>query len=107
MLKAEAVAERRSKARERGAASEFAVAGWVVEVVLVIGTSPPDRRLFAVGVEKAAEAREVVLRFPGILSSDERIVRRPLSPNELSTLQLRTAAVRPYGPASKQISAGR
>lgn len=100
MPEAEAVAKSRSPA-SAGMTRELAAAGWVVEVVLVIGNRPPDRRLFAVGLEKAAEAREAVLRFPGIVRADERTARRPLSVNELSSLRLRTGAVRSYGPATE------
>jgi hypothetical protein len=101
MPKAEAVAKSRSPASAGVATRELAAAGWVVEVVLVIGDRPPDRRLFAVGLETAAEAREAVLRFPGIVRADERTARRPLSANELSSLRLRTGAVRSYGTATE------
>jgi hypothetical protein len=65
MPKAEAVAKGKSSASAGPVPRELAAAGWVVEVVLVIGDRPADRRLFAVGLEKAAEAQEAVLRFPG------------------------------------------
>ena len=101
MPKAEAVAKSRSNASAGVVPRQLAAAGWVVEVVLVIGDRPADRRLFAVGLEEATEAQEAVLRFPGIMRADERTVRRPLSPNELSSLGLRTGAVRSYGRASE------
>jgi hypothetical protein len=78
-------------------AQEFAVSGWVVEVLLMPAGHSPDSRFFAVGTPHAAEAAEAVLRYPGLMRSDRRIARRPLSPAELSELRLRTGAVRPYG----------
>jgi len=76
---------------------ELAVAGWVVEVALVIAGNPAERRFFAVGLEDAAEAEEAVLRYPGLMIEDPRTARRPLSANEIISLELRTQAIRPYG----------
>lgn len=55
---------------------------------------PLDRRFFAVGTELAANAEESVLLCPGILRSDQRIAKRPLSSAELSDLRLKDGAVR-------------
>lgn len=74
----------------------LATAGWVVEVVLVFDTQT-DHRFFAVGMAEAADAEELVLRFPGVMREDERVARRRLSARELASLQLRTEAVRSYG----------
>jgi len=74
---------------------DFAACGWVVEVIMP--EWPLDRRLFAVGVELAADAEESVLLYPGVLRSDQRVARRRLSSAELSDLRLRVAAVRSFG----------
>jgi len=76
-------------------ADGFAAWGWVVEVTMP--EWPADRRLFAVGMELAADAEESVLLFPGILQSDQRVAKRRLSSVELSDLKLRVAAVRSFG----------
>ena len=73
----------------------FAAFGWVVEVIMP--EWPLDRRLFAVGMELAADAEESVLLYPGVSRSDQRVARRRLSSAELSNLRLRVAAVRPSG----------
>jgi hypothetical protein len=78
-------------------AQEFTVSGWLVEVVLMPARHSPDRRFFAIRTLHAAEAAEAVLRYPGLMRSDQRIARRPLSPAELSELRLSTDAVRAYG----------
>jgi hypothetical protein len=75
---------------------EFAISGWLVEVVLMPVSQWSDRRFFAVGAQNAAEATESVLRYPGIVRTDRRSARRPLSAAELSNLSLRWEAVRPY-----------
>ena len=76
-------------------ADGLAACGWVVEVAMP--EWPADRRLFAVGMELAADAEEFVLLYPGILRSDQRVAKRRLSPVELSHLKLRIAAVRSFG----------
>jgi hypothetical protein len=58
---------------------------------------PIDRRFFAVGTELAENAEELVLLYPGILRSNQRIAKRLLSSVELFDLTLKIAAVRPYG----------
>ena len=77
----------------------FAISGWVVEVVMVMANDrPPERRFFAVAMQAAAGALgPAVLRYPGLLETDKRIARRPLSLSELFDLRLRTEAVRPFG----------
>jgi hypothetical protein len=57
---------------------------------------PPDRRFFAVAASQAADAVELVLRYPGLEPSDQRVARRFLSSAELANLELKTEAVRPY-----------
>lgn len=84
-------------------AAEFAKAGWLVEVILVIGNKSPERRFFAVGVGNAAEAEAALLRYPGILHEDQRIARRVLALRELSDLRLRIEAIRPYASAPNML----
>lgn len=81
---------------------EFATSGWVVEANLADAGEPPDRRFFAVGLAGAEEAVEAVLGYPGLTHKDRRIALRPLTPEEISSLRLRTQAVRPYGWAIKR-----
>lgn len=74
---------------------KLAGAGWVVEVSLA-GESRNERVLFAVGEDTATAAEKAVLRYPGIYQSDPRIAQRPLSPVEISRLQLMPGGVRPF-----------
>jgi hypothetical protein len=69
--------------------------GWIVEVVLTAPDDQPDARFFAVGTQQATEAERAILRYPGILSTDKRIVRRRLSAKEIAGLGLEAQAVRP------------
>ena len=73
------------------------MSGWIVEANLADAGEPPDRRFFAVGVVTADEAVEGVLRYPGLTREDARVALRPLTPEEIARLKLRTDAVRPYG----------
>ena len=68
--------------------------GWAVEVTMLIG-GRRESRWFAVCSQSASEAKREVLRFPGILESDEVVVRRALSENEIQGLSLQQGAVRP------------
>jgi hypothetical protein len=78
---------------------EFAASGWVVGVDLAeLG----DRRFFAVGLAEAYEAVEAVLLYPGLAREDSRFAVRLLSPEEISKLELRARAIRPYGDALKR-----
>lgn len=95
MLKVDIVEDRRPV--EADASGEFARCGWVVEVVLVDFGEPGERTFFAVGVEHARESEQAVLRYPGLAPADQRRARRLLSSKELTALELRTGAVRPYG----------
>jgi hypothetical protein len=98
MLKAERrIARSQPAVSSADLAWEFATAGWVVEIELIIAGHAPDRRFFAVGVEDAAEAEKEVLSYPGILPQDRRVARRLLSLDEIFGMKLRTRAVRPYG----------
>ena len=85
-----------------GVAEEFATSGWLVEVNLMPG-DPADRRFFAVAAAHASEAVDAVLRYPGLMRSDRRIARRPLSPAELFNLKLRVEAVRPLRQSLKGV----
>jgi len=76
--------------------SEFAAAGWVVEVNLAGGDTPADPRFFAVGLPTAEEATQAVLRYPGMMREDQRIAIRPLSREEIFSLGLMPQAVRPH-----------
>ena len=76
---------------------EFATSGWLVEADLAEAGEPPDRRFFAVGLATADQAVEGVLRYPGLTREDPRFALRPLTPEEIARLRLRTEAVRPYG----------
>jgi hypothetical protein len=78
---------------------ELAQHGWVVEVIL-IESGRTDSRLFAVAATTTLEAESLVLRFPGLLVSDNRIARRPLSIDDISNLKLRPGGVRSYIHAS-------
>ena len=82
--------------------SEFAAAGWVVEVNLAGADTPADPRFFAVGLATAEEATQAVLRYPGIMREDQRIAIRPLSREEIFGLGLMTQAVRPHRNAARQ-----
>jgi hypothetical protein len=78
-------------------ASDQALAsmGWLVEVNT--GTDEhPDLRWLAVTIPNAADAEREVLRFPGLLESDRRTAKRPLSLHEISQMKLMAGAVRPY-----------
>lgn len=68
--------------------------GWAVEVTMLIGDRR-ESRWFAVGCQSVSEAKREILRFPGILESDEVTVRRTLSQNEIQSLNLQRGAVRP------------
>ena len=80
-------------------AQAYAMSGWVVEADLANPGEPPDRRFFAVGLAASDEAVEAVLGYPGLRREDRRCAIRLLSREEISTLRLRPAAVRPYGAA--------
>ena len=80
-----------------GLARDLASAGWVVELVLVFADNSVEHRYFAVGLERAADAQEAVLRYPGVTRNDPRNARRPLTPIELAHLGLRQDTIRPYG----------
>ncbi len=88
--------------RTPAVAPEFAMSGWIVQADLADAGKPPDRRFFAVGVATAVEAVEAVLRYPGLMREDPRIALRPLTPEEIARLRLRTEAVRPYGHLMKR-----
>lgn len=74
---------------------DLARAGWIVEVRVQTATSF-ESRLFAVGISSAIQAETDVLRVPGLLHSDQRIAKQPLSINEIEALRLREGGVRPY-----------
>jgi hypothetical protein len=74
----------------------FATSGWVVATDLADIGQPSDRRFFAVGLAEADEAVEAVLRYPGLAREDRRFAIRRLSQEEISKLELRAQAVRPY-----------
>jgi len=76
---------------------DLASAGWVVELVLAFADGSVERRYFAVGLERAVDAEEAVLRYPGVTRNDPRNARRPLTPIELAHLALRQDTIRPYG----------
>jgi hypothetical protein len=98
MLKTASVKAASTKGPSRAAAvtPEFAMSGWIVEADLADAGEPPDRRFFAVGLATADEAVEGVLRCPGLTREDPRFALRPLTPEEIAHLRLRTEAVRPY-----------
>ena len=75
----------------------LATSGWVVEVNLAGVGEPADLRFFAVGLAAANDAEQAILRYPGMLSEDNRVAIRPLSPMEIHSLGLRPQAVRSYG----------
>jgi hypothetical protein len=80
-----------------GLARDLASAGWVVELVLVFADNSVEHRYFAVGLERAVDAQEAVLRYPGVTKNDTRNARRPLTPIELAHLGLKQDTIRPYG----------
>jgi hypothetical protein len=104
MIKAASVkaASTKAPARTPSVTPEFAMAGWIVEADLAGAGEPPDRRFFAVGLATADEAVERVLCFPGLTREDPRRALRPLTPEEIARLRLRTAAVRSYGQLMKR-----
>ena len=68
--------------------------GWAVEVTMR-KSGRRESRWFAVRTQTPLEAEREILRFPGILESDEVAVRRRLSANEIQSLSLQQGAVRP------------
>ena len=89
-------------ARTPAVTPEFAMSGWIVEADLAGAGEPPDRRFFAVGLATPDEAVERVLCYPGLTREDPRRALRPLTPEEIVRLRLRTAAVLSYGPFLKR-----
>jgi hypothetical protein len=79
------------------AADDLAAAGWLVELVLEFADREVEHRYFAVGLERAVDAEEAVLRYPGITRNDPRYARRPLTSVELEHLVLNPGTIRPYG----------
>ena len=77
--------------------SDLAPAGWLVELNLAFAGNSVERRYFAVGLERASDAEEAVLRYPVITRSDPRSARRPLTPVELEHLALKRDTIRPLG----------
>jgi hypothetical protein len=78
-------------------AHDLAPSGWLVELHLVFADGPVECRYFAVGLERASDAEEAVLRYPGITHNDPRSARRLLTPIELDYLALRQDTIRPFG----------
>jgi len=83
---------------------EFAASGWVVATDLADIGQPSDLRFFAVGLAEADEAVEAVLRYPGLAREDRRFAIRRLSQEEVSRLELRAQAVRPYVKLKSEMS---
>lgn len=81
--------------------SEWAPCGWLVEVRLTIDKGP-GFRFFAVGIAGPEQAKEAILRYPGVIRDDVRTVRRQLSAEEIARLQLRAHGVRPYRVISRR-----
>jgi hypothetical protein len=78
-------------------ADDLAPSGWLVELSLVFAGSSVERRYFAVGLERASDAEEAVLRYPGITPRDRRKAMRLLTPIELDYLALRQDTICPFG----------
>jgi len=78
-------------------ADDLAQRGWLVELTLAFAGNSDQRRYFAVGLERASDAEEAVLRYPGITRDDPRNALRLLTPTELDYLALRQDTIRPFG----------
>ena len=78
-------------------ADDLAPCGWLVELRLAFAGNSDERRYFAVGLERASDAEEAVLRYPGIARDDPRSARRLLTPTELDYLALRQDTICPFG----------
>jgi len=77
-------------------ADDLAPCGWLVELSLAFAGNSVERRYFAVGLERASDAEEAVLRYPGITPGDPRKAMRLLTPIELDYLALRRDTICPF-----------
>ena len=77
--------------------NDLAPSGWLVELRLAFAGNSVEQRYFAVGMERAYDAEEAVLRYPGIARDDPRMAIRPLTSVELGCLALRRGTIRPFG----------
>jgi hypothetical protein len=84
-------------AERRRPAPDLAPAGWLVELSLAFAGGSTECRYFAVGLERASDAEEAVLRYPGITQNDPRNAKRLLTTIELDYLALKRDTIRPFG----------